>query len=538
MVADQNLSFEFPTSEVFQAYTHFLRLDAAKHLPSSSTTIRSWLVESYQAQKETMLEILHAAPGLVHITADGWTAPNDIPLLGVVGHFVNENGWVDHIILGLREIEGLHTGENLCSVLIQILAEYKIWTKVGYFVMDNAANNDTMLGAFTRHLETLGILFNPTTRRLRCTGHIINLAVKAFLFGNSTEAIRDETYQPGTEEELERWRKCGPLGRAHNICLHSRGSPQRIKEFKELSGGLLIRRDNDTRWNSWFMMLESMLKPKVRSAIAQYTANHVDSLELDRLVPADWEVLEKMAKFLQKFKIATKVTEGRNSSLADVLPVIDYLLDTFQKELTSTEAANDLPLAAMVKCGWESLDKYFSLTDRAPVYVAAVVLHPKRKWQYFSMRWKADWIAPAKEAVEAFWKADYKGVASVNMAQGNQAANDEDSNDFELWLSNSQAGGHPIAPDEYEDYCSMSVEPGLKDGPAAIAWWCEPRQRTRFPNLYKMAVDVLSIPAMSAEPERLFSECKRILTSDRHSMVAETLEAVECLKSFNRRRRL
>jgi hypothetical protein len=53
-----------------------------------------------------------------------------------------------------------------------------------------------------------------------------------------------------------------------------------------------------------------------------------------------------------------------------------------------------------------------------------------------------------------------------------------------------------------------------------------------------MAVDLLSIPAMSAEPGRLFSECKRILTPDRESMHADTLEAVEGLKSFNRRRRL
>jgi hypothetical protein len=34
MVADQNLSFEFPTSESFQAYAHFMRPDAAKHIPA------------------------------------------------------------------------------------------------------------------------------------------------------------------------------------------------------------------------------------------------------------------------------------------------------------------------------------------------------------------------------------------------------------------------------------------------------------------------------------------------------------------------
>jgi hypothetical protein len=140
MVADQNLSFEFPTSDTFQAYAHFMRPDAAKHLPSSSTTLRVWILEAYKAHKEVMIEVLHAAPGLVHITADVWTAPNDVPLLGTVGHFVNENGWVYHIILGLWEIEGVHTGEILCSVLVQILSQYQVWTKVGYFVLDNATD--------------------------------------------------------------------------------------------------------------------------------------------------------------------------------------------------------------------------------------------------------------------------------------------------------------------------------------------------------------------------------------------------------------
>jgi hypothetical protein len=51
MVADQNLSFEFPTSDTFQAYAHFMRPDAAKHLPSSSTTQRAWILEADKAQK-------------------------------------------------------------------------------------------------------------------------------------------------------------------------------------------------------------------------------------------------------------------------------------------------------------------------------------------------------------------------------------------------------------------------------------------------------------------------------------------------------
>ncbi|ODQ68784.1 hypothetical protein LIPSTDRAFT_76754, partial [Lipomyces starkeyi NRRL Y-11557] len=45
-----------------------------------------------------------------------------------------------------------------------------------------------------------------------------------------------------------------------------------------------------------------------------------------------------------------------------------------------------------------------------------------------------------------------------------------------------------------------------------------------------MALDVLSIPAMSAEPERLFSSAKITITDRRNRLGIETIEAIECLK--------
>jgi hypothetical protein len=56
MVADHNLSFEFPTSDTFQAYAHFMRPDAAKNLPCSSTTLRAWIPQAHNAQNKAMIE--------------------------------------------------------------------------------------------------------------------------------------------------------------------------------------------------------------------------------------------------------------------------------------------------------------------------------------------------------------------------------------------------------------------------------------------------------------------------------------------------
>jgi hypothetical protein len=44
-------------------------------------------------------------------------------------------------------------------------------------------------------------------------------------------------------------------------------------------------------------------------------------------------------------------------------------------------------------------------------------------------------------------------------------------------------------------------------------------------------MDILTIPPMSAEPERLFSSAKRTITDERHRLGPEVIEAIECLMS-------
>jgi hypothetical protein len=45
-----------------------------------------------------------------------------------------------------------------------------------------------------------------------------------------------------------------------------------------------------------------------------------------------------------------------------------------------------------------------------------------------------------------------------------------------------------------------------------------------------MVIDILSIPAMSDEPERVFSEAHRTILWEREQLNPETVEITECLK--------
>jgi hypothetical protein len=57
----------------------------------------------------------------------------------------------------------------------------------------------------------------------------------------------------------------------------------------------------------------------------------------------------------------------------------------------------------------------------------------------------------------------------------------------------------------------------------------EPPQRITYPNLGKMALDILSTPA---SPERLFLGAGITITERRSRLGSESIEALECLKSW------
>ncbi|KJZ68465.1 hypothetical protein HIM_12141 [Hirsutella minnesotensis 3608] len=47
-----------------------------------------------------------------------------------------------------------------------------------------------------------------------------------------------------------------------------------------------------------------------------------------------------------------------------------------------------------------------------------------------------------------------------------------------------------------------------------------------------MAIDILSIPAMSAETERVFSGARRTISWNRCLLGSQTIEKGECMKSW------
>jgi hypothetical protein len=226
--------------------------------------------------------------------------------------------------------------------------------------------------------------------------------------------------------------------------------------------------------------------------------------------------------FLEKIKMATKAFESSNSCLDNILPGIDYILGRF--EAGKAAHKDDAFLAPMYNSGWSKFNDYYTLTDESPAYTVALVLNPKRKWKYIERKWPKSWHKKAKDMVTKVWEEQYKKETTPPPVSQQTS---KPKNDF--WAELEAADTMDFDPvDEYKQYCAAPVI-NIDD---AIAWWLEPTQQKTYPNLSKMALDYLSIPAMSAEPERLFSSAKITISERRSRLGSDIIEALECLRSW------
>ncbi|KAJ0137814.1 inner membrane protease subunit 1, partial [Fusarium oxysporum f. sp. albedinis] len=55
---------------------------------------------------------------------------------------------------------------------------------------------------------------------------------------------------------------------------------------------------------------------------------------------------------------------------------------------------------------------------------------------------------------------------------------------------------------ELDEYDAFTTQPPIVIDCSPLSWWLREEQQQTYPRLSRMAVDILSIPAMSAEPER------------------------------------
>jgi hypothetical protein len=261
----------------------------------------------------------------------------------------------------------------------------------------------------------------------------------------------------------------------------------------------------------------------------------------NRLSEEDWEILGEYVEFLDPLAIATQVLQGnpgKHSSgqqkrglAANVLLAFEFILNHMEKtnEKYQGRGAKDRHLSAAVELAWDKCTEYYRKLDDTPIYLAGVILHPSHKWQRLETLWgnskkTKKWIQDGKAKIKAFWESEYKSMDEQDNTPTEQSTSTR--SEFEMFLD-GRARKDLTPGDEYEKWCQL--EPFQHDN--ALSYWIE--NRARWPKLSRMAIDIFSIPAMSAEPERVFSMAGAMCSPRRSRLNAKSIQVCQCLRSWH-----
>ncbi|KAI1560923.1 hypothetical protein PtrEW7m1_011398 [Pyrenophora tritici-repentis] len=402
---DNNLLMELISRASTRDLFRIANGEAESALWRSPRSVATYAMRLFHLMQPQIVHALSSAISKIHIIFDGWTTKGGTRgFFGIVAHFATSSSKINDLPIALPPLTGAHTGEAIATAVTATLRAYGITSDtLGYFVLDNASNNDTAIAAVAREFGN----FEATERRLRCGPHTINLIGQALLFGKDKDAYNNATEQVLEEEMfMQQWRKNGALGTLLAVITYIK-TPQQYQLFADC----LLASNNDlpaaarvkmlrpikpvvTRWNSYYNALEraTYLKGGFDLYIEKYisriayedrrgTRNDVPAwMRSGGLEAADWAVITEYQRCLQPLKMSTGRLEGRGK-------YYDHLHINLRN-------------------AWRKTDEYYHKLDDSAVYYTATCLHPYYKY-YCENSWehKPSWLRKANEGFQKLWES-------------------------------------------------------------------------------------------------------------------------------------
>ncbi|KAK7177592.1 hAT family dimerization domain protein [Paraphaeosphaeria sporulosa] len=381
------------------------------------------------------------------------------------------------------------------QIIYDVAIEYRFTRKLHYFVGDNAANNGI---TFLRELHdiTTEDLYIATNRRIRCAGHIINLISKALIYGSGVSNFESELAKASPEDQYAMFQARGAIGKLHNFVNAVCNSHKRRRLFQSIQRTLL---DDDKLFSFSLARADSS------------TMDEKYNPTVDALTDDEWDEIRVATIVLETFY---KNTKGEDE-------VSVYQVDGFEQSEY---------IVSGVKLALEKLGTYFQklvLEDAPSLYCVATAMHPCLRLSWFKFHWKLhpQWHKAAEKSIREV----YKQYLAAEAADGDGDGDDELP---ELPRTRKVPGAY--ATDErrlrtmfvddhlltgkktykrqkrtsqldeyfdslYDDKLAASSSPDLyKLLQDPHRWWTEVGQK-RYPVVYKMAIDHLSVPATSCD---------------------------------------
>lgn len=167
--------------------------------------------------------------------------------------------------------------------------------------------------------------------------------------------------------------------------------------------------------------------------------------------------------------------------------------------------SNNARMVNSFHMGWWVLSKYYKDNDNNPIYATALLLHPEKRLRYSDRHWTKERRENALAGARRQWE-NYKNRPLLSEAASRLGSEQSEMTPYQRIKQSMSVLDEPGDEDEFEKF--ITYPPRHMSTSSPLEWWCREEQRSEYPRLHQMATDILSVPAMSDDPERVFS-CER-----------------------------
>lgn len=150
--------------------------------------------------------------------------------------------------------------------------------------------------------------------------------------------VRSVESRGSGDEDFSGLENIPTLRKLHQLCAWLRSSTVHAAAW-DRQVGLRLGIDNQTRWSSWYAVIDRALKKMTE--IKLFMHDNERSLDDIRLTTDDWVILQNTHAFLDPFASATLYAEGKRASISQSIFLMDSLLLHYEQQKVS---ANTLSL--------------------------------------------------------------------------------------------------------------------------------------------------------------------------------------------------
>ena len=341
--AVQGSGFQHLAQTLIGIGSKYGNISAKDILPSRTTVAEVCRAETEVARAE-LVKVINTYVkryGIIGVTTDMWQEEyKKKNFVAVTVHMLQSDGMVTRVLTVYQfPFETQKTAENI-RLSLNNMAELLSLSDMAvhfYFVTDQGSNIKAALSG--------------KYQRLACACHCLSTALKHALPGGPGDQ--------GNSEELKGLQQTVDEVKALVRYIKKSGLNATLKKS--------VVQENDTRWNSMLMMLESVIaqETQIKDALQRNGQGH-------RIEHIDFSLVKQFTAFLQPLKTATKLLEG------DSYPTLQHIVLQREKLLQHARPQPlDSPLLTQLKCRLrDSLQTKFEVTG---MHNLALFMHPAYK---------------------------------------------------------------------------------------------------------------------------------------------------------------